>query len=330
MIIANVDKNHNGNLDMAKSYATRCAEAGVDAILYKSLDIKAFDPQIIDFFDDVAANQLKSKEQHDLGLILTINEHVELVKHCKNKNLLVIANPFDAASADFFEFIGYDIFRVSSADLTNHSFLKHLSLKGKPLIINTGMATLAEVDEAIRTVKSMGSDDIALMHGTSHYPTPYSDANLKAIETMSKAFQLPVGYSDHTLGFVTPLAACALGAQLIEKHVTSSKNLPGRKHKIALDGSDLKIFVRSVRVVEDSLGTGLKEPAEKEMELRSELRKSVKARIDLHEGDIVKPEMLCVLPPGTGINPDNLPKVLGRRMKCDIPAGTLIKWEYLD
>jgi N-acetylneuraminate synthase/N,N'-diacetyllegionaminate synthase len=191
------------------------------------------------------------------------------------------------------------------------------------------MATLGEIEEALKIIRNEGVEDIVLLHCVSNYPARIEDVNLRVMETLKCAFKLPIGFSDHTLGITAPIAAVALGACVIEKHFTSDKNLPGPDHKASLEPNELKELVKAIRDVERSLGDGLKRPTKTEEEIKKVARRSIVAKVDILKGTIITEDMLDVKRPGTGIVPQYMEMIIGKGAKIDIKKEDLITWEMI-
>ncbi len=240
-----------------------------------------------------------------------------------------MSTPFDEDSADLLQQMDVPIFKVPSGEITNLDFIRHIAQKGKPLLVSTGMAYLGEVETAVRTIEQAGNENIVLLHCVSKYPADPSDANLRAMSLMSEAFDVPVGYSDHTLGIEVALAAVALGACVIEKHFTLDRTMPGPDHKASLEPHELAAMVRGIRTVERALGSGRKQPAASEAGIAAVARRSLVAATDIDAGTRLTEEMIAVKRPGTGLAPSFKSIFVGRRAGKDIPAGTLLSWEIL-
>jgi N-acetylneuraminate synthase/N,N'-diacetyllegionaminate synthase len=221
------------------------------------------------------------------------------------------------------------IFKVPSGEITNIPFLRHVAAKGRPVILSTGMSTLGEVEEAVRAMQDAGATDLTLLHCVTEYPAPYGEVNLRAMQTLRQAFGLPVGYSDHTPGIEIAVAAVALGAEVIEKHFTLDRTLPGPDHAASLEPAELAQMVAAIRHVEEALGTGIKAPAKCEMLNISVARKSVVAARALPAGHTLQPADLHLKRPGSGLPPKSLPDLIGRTLRVDIGQDELLRWDHL-
>jgi sialic acid synthase SpsE len=205
--------------------------------------------------------------------------------------------------------------------------LKYIARKKKPIILSTGMSTLGEIEEALGVLRKEGAEEIILLHCVSCYPAASEDINLRAMDTLKRAFKLPVGLSDHTLGIAIPIAAVALGARVIEKHFTLDRHFPGPDHRASLEPGELKHMVKAIRDVEKALGDGIKRLAEEEEENKELVRRSLVAKVDIAEGTMLAEEMLDIKRPAGGIEPKYVGLVVGRRAKKDIAKDSLIMWE---
>jgi sialic acid synthase SpsE len=251
--------------------------------------------------------------------------HCALLARARERRILFLSTPFDEESADFLAELDVPAIKVPSGEVTNKPFLEHVGRLKRPVILSTGMSDLEEVRDAVRWLRVAGEERIVLLHCVSDYPADPADANLRAMNAMAEAFGLPVGFSDHTPGIDVSLAAAALGASVIEKHLTLDKSLPGPDHRASLEPDEFKRLVAGVRVVERSLGHGRKEPAPSEAGNRDVVRRSVAAAADLPAGAILKREHLTCLRPARGIPPSALEALLGHRLKRGLRRGELLQ-----
>lgn len=327
-IIAEAGVNHNGSLDMAKHLIDKAFEAGADAVKFQSFKSEKVVSSIAPKAEYQLLTTNPNESQLDMirTLELSVAAHQELQAYSHKQGILFISTPFDEESADLLEELKVPLFKIPSGEITNWHFLQYVARKGKPLIVSTGMSYLSEVEEALRVIRQAGCEQLVLLHCVSNYPTNPAEANLKAMHSMATALQVPVGYSDHTLGIEVSLAAVALGACVIEKHFTLDKNLPGPDHKASLDPQELKALVKGVRTVERALGNGLKQPTESEANTRAIARRSLAVKCDVTEGTVIQPEMLTALRPASGISPTLQELVLGRKVTRSLQAGQLISW----
>jgi len=325
-IIAEAGVNHNGNLEMAKQLVDAAVEAGADAVKFQTFKAEnvvlktAPKARYQKETTDVAESQYEMLKK----LELTEQDFAELMNYCDQKGILFMSTPHDQDSIDTLDDLGVSVFKVGSGDIANIPYLKHMARKGKPIVLSTGMSYLSEVDEAVRLIQEAGNEQLILLHCVSNYPAGVSDVNLHAMETMRKAFGVPVGYSDHTLGIEIPLAAAAMGACVIEKHFTLDRDLPGPDHRASLEPDELKAMVEGIRNVEKALGDGRKGPVASEANTADVARKSLVAARDITKGTILSEEWIAVKRPGTGLPPSLLKYIVGRKARESISAGTLL------
>lgn len=330
-LIAEAGVNHNGSYDVARSMVQVAARAGVNAIKFQTFKAEKLTTSLAPkatYQVEATGNQESQLEMlHKLEL--SESDFRNLANECQKNNILFLSTPFDEDSADFLDSLNMAAFKIASGEITNLPLLTHVARKGKPVILSTGMSYLGEVDQAVRTIRSAGNQDIVLLHCTSNYPADPADVNLKAMLTLEGAFQVPVGFSDHTMGIEIPLAAAALGACVIEKHFTLDRSQPGPDHQASLEPSELEALVRGIRKVEASLGHGRKEPVEREANTAAVARKSIVARVDIKPGTILTYDHLVMMRPGTGLPSTMLQYVVGRTARIDISAGALITFEMV-
>jgi N-acetylneuraminate synthase/N,N'-diacetyllegionaminate synthase len=263
------------------------------------------------------------------GLELSEADFTRLAAHAAERGLIFLASPFDRASVDLLDRIPVPAYKIGSGELTNLPLLVHVAGKEKPVILSTGMATVGEIEDAVRTLKAGGAGGIILLQCVTSYPASPSASNLRAMEALQQAFQVPVGFSDHTLGIAVPIAAAALGACIIEKHMTMDRNLPGPDHRASLEPSEFMAMVRGIRDAEAALGDGIKRPTASELEIRKSARKSIVAAVPIRAGTVLDQRMLDLKRPGTGISPRDLPRVVGRKARRDIGRDEILSWEML-
>jgi N,N'-diacetyllegionaminate synthase len=333
-VIAEAGVNHNGDPEMARALVDAAAAAGADAVKFQT-----FDPEALAAADAPrAAYQKAASGTGDAGqlemlraLVLPHDLHRELQQRAARLGILFLSSPFDERSADFLASIGVPALKVPSGELTNAPFLAHLAAKRVPLLMSTGMATLDEVRAAVEGVRAAATPPpaVALFHCVSSYPARAQDANLRAMSTLREAFGVPVGWSDHTPGIDITVAAVALGAELIEKHLTLDPRLPGPDHKASLDPAALKEMVAAIRRVSAAVGDGVKRPVEAEREIARVARKSLHFAAALPAGTKLGRSHLVALRPGTGISPTRLADLEGRVLPHAVRAGEMVPDDLL-
>lgn len=326
-VIAEAGVNHNGDVALAHRLIDVAVEAGADAVKFQTFQT-----------DRLAARQAPkaayqrettdaTESQADMlrRLELSHEAHVELRDYCRRRGVTFLSTPFDEESADFLYGLGVPGYKISSGDLTNIPFLQYVARKGRPMLISTGMATLGEVEDAVRAIEAEGLNDLAVLQCVSNYPAEPDDVNLRAMATLAQAFRKPVGYSDHTLGIDVALAAVALGACIVEKHFTLDKGMAGPDHRASLEPDELKAMISGIRRVERSLGDGVKRPRPSEAAVALVARKSLYWAQDMEKGGAVKRDDFIALRPASGLLPCRLKELLGRRLRRAVKAGTAVQ-----
>ena len=322
-VIAEAGVNHNGDLERAKRLVEVAVEAGVDAVKFQTFRAELVVSPEAPQADYQAKNTGRVESQLDMARRLELGAEAfrALRDHCADLGIMFLSTPFDEVSADLLEDLDVPAFKVGSGELTNHRFLKYLAEKGRPILLSTGMSGLEEVSAAVEVIRSTGNSSICLFHCVSNYPTDPADCNLKAMATMRDRFRCPVGWSDHTLGSHVSCAAVALGAELIEKHFTLDRTLPGPDHKASAEPDELAAMVRQIRDVEASLGDGVKRCRESEKNTAEVARRSVHAAGPIAAGSEIRAGDLVAMRPGTGIPAERINDVVGRRTVRDVAAG---------
>jgi len=331
-IIAEAGVNHNGDIALAKELIDVAIAAKADAVKFQTFRVENVMTAAAPKAEYQVQNTGGGESQLDMirPLELPPEAFFELQAYCVARDIIFISTPFDHGSVDVLADLDVPAFKVGSGELTNWPLLEHIASKGKPVILSTGMAVLSEVDEALRVVQAAGADEVIILHCVSNYPASASEVNLRAMDTMSRAFPVNIGYSDHTVGIEIPLAAIALGATVIEKHFTLDKSMAGPDHAASLDPIELKAMVSGIRAVESALGDGIKRPQPSEASTAEVARRSLIAGSDIATGAVLTRGMIDILRPGTGIPPSAVPYVLGRRFRQDVPVGTVLSLDMFD
>lgn len=331
-IIAEAGVNHNGDLKTAIRMIDVAAEAGVDAVkfqTYTAEDLVTKQAPKAEY-QRAATDSTESQLEMLKRTELSPEDFLELNRHCCDRGIFFLSSPFDEKSADLLEELGVPAYKIPSGEITNWRLLEHIAKKGKTVILSTGMSYLSEVDDAVRIIKEAGCEQIILLHCVSLYPTDPTDVNLRAMHTLETAFQLTAGFSDHTLGIEVAIAAVALGASVIEKHFTLDRNLPGPDHRASLEPSELKALVTGIRKVEAAFGHDRKEPMQSELQTAAVARKSLVAAKSINAGTCLTEDLIAAKRPGTGLPPSMKSRLIGRRLKRDVVAGTIISMEMLE
>lgn len=326
-IIAEAGVNHNGDLNLAKKMIDVACECNVNAIKFQTFKSEKLVSKKASKADYQKETTEVSESQFEMikKLELDVKSHKELIDYCKQKNIMFMSTPFDLESIDLLNELGLEIFKIPSGEITNLPYLEKLSKLDKKIILSTGMATMDEISEALKILKSNGNKDISVLHCNTEYPTPMEDVNLKAMNTIKDTFDVEVGYSDHTLGIEVPIAAVSLGAKIIEKHFTLDKNMQGPDHKASLESKELQEMVKSIRNIEKALGDGIKTPSNSELKNIEIVRKSIVANKKIKKGEILTVENLGIKRPATGISPMKWYDVLGTVAKKDYEEDDLIE-----
>ncbi|WP_258359746.1 N-acetylneuraminate synthase [Moorella sulfitireducens (nom. illeg.)] len=331
-IIAEAGVNHNGDLRLARKLVDAAVEAGADAVKFQTFKAE----KVVTPGAERAQYQkdnMPGKDESQLEMIkrleLSYAQFRELYAYCWHKGIIFLSSPFDQESIDFLAALGVPYFKIPSGEITNYPFLRRIAGKKRPVILSTGMATLGEVEGALRVLREAGARDITLLHCTTNYPALPEEVNLRAMLTMKQAFALPVGYSDHTMGIAVPIAAAALGAEVIEKHLTLDRTFTGPDHRASLEPGEFKEMVAAIRQVEKSLGDGIKRPAPGELAIMPAARRSLVAARDIAAGEIITESCLTARRPGTGIPPNFWDVVVGRQARRDIAAGSILSWDMI-
>ena len=326
-IIAEAGDNHNGDFNTALKLVDVAKRAGADCVKFQTFVTE----EIISKYAEMAEYQKKNtgKEESQFEMVkrleLSFDEFRKIKEYCDRVGIQFLSTPFDLKSVDFLNELGVPFFKIPSGEITNYPYLIKIAHTGKPVVMSTCMCEPDEILAAINVLEKNGSGEITLLHCNTEYPTPLKDVNLYAMRTMKKMFGKKVGYSDHTKGIEVPVAAVALGACVIEKHFTLDKNMPGPDHKASLEPDELGRMVKNIRNIEIALGDGVKRVSESERKNIAIARKSIVARRNIQEGEILTEENLAVKRPGTGINPMQWMEVLGTRAVRDFKEDELIE-----
>lgn len=329
IIIAEAGVNHNASMEMARRMVIEAARAGADYVKFQTavpeLVISSIAPKAE--YQKETTGEGESQLDMCRAIHLPLSAYPELAELCKEVGIGFMSTPFDLVSIDSLAELKMDYWKIPSGEITNLPYLRKIAAIGGKVILSTGMSTLDEVAEAVDILVKGGIDrkDIFLLHCTTQYPTPYSDVNLHAMESLRRLDVGGVGYSDHTLGIEVPVAAAALGAKVIEKHFTLDKSLPGPDHRASLDPAELAAMVKAVRNIELALGDGDKHVTESERPNIEVARKSIVASRPIIAGEIFTEENITVKRPGNGISPMEWDSVIGQRAKKDFPYDALIE-----
>lgn len=329
IIIAEAGVNHNGNYELAKQLVVKAKEAGADYVKFQTAKPELVISKYAEMADYQKANTGKQESQLEMcrKIHLTFDDYKPLKAYCDEVGIKFMSTPFDLESIDLLAEIGMDYMKIPSGEITNLPYLRKISKLNIPVILSTGMSRIGEVEDALHILLEGGMkrEDIILLHCNTEYPTPFEDVNLKAMLTLRNTFGVRVGYSDHTKGIEVPIAAVAMGAEVIEKHFTLDHNLPGPDHIASLEPNELKAMIDSIRNIEKAIGTGLKEVSKSEMKNIKIARKSIIAARNIKTGEIFTEENLTVKRPGNGISPMLWDYVIGTKAKRSFIEDELIE-----
>jgi N,N'-diacetyllegionaminate synthase len=328
LIIAEAGVNHNGDLALAKQLIDVAAEAGADLVKFQTFSADRLVTRRAKKADYQTQTTGSIETQHQMlsRLELSAEMHQALIAHCAARGIGFFSTGFDNESVDFLVSLGQNHFKIPSGEITNLPYLRHIGKFGKAVILSTGMATLGDIEATIAVLGQAGTPRslITVLHCTTEYPTPMTEVNLRAMQSIQAAFGVAVGYSDHTPGIEVAIAAAALGATVIEKHFTIDRNLPGPDHKASLEPDELKAMVSAIRNIEIALGDGIKRLTPSEVRNKPVARKSLVASKAIKAGEVLSTENITTKRPGTGISPMNWDVVMGRKAVRDFAEDELI------
>lgn len=329
-IIAEAGVNHNGDLDTAYRLVDAAVSAGADIVKFQTFNASTLVTQHAD--KAAYQKQTTSRNESQLSMLerleMDYDMHVQLINYCQTKNIEFLSTAFDAASARLLLHLGQDKWKIPSGEITNLPYLRLIASFGQPIILSTGMADLSEVKQALTILQASGThkDKITVLHCTTEYPAPFEEVNLAAMRTMRDNLDVPVGYSDHTQGIAIPIAAAALGAVVIEKHLTLDRMMPGPDHMASIEPHEFKDMVCAIRQVETASGNGIKTATTTEQKNKLSIRKSIVASTNINPGETFTPENICTKRPGTGLSPMYWDQIVGSKATRSYVTDDLIQW----
>jgi len=326
-IIAEAGSNHNGSIELAKELITAASRCGASAVKFQSFTAEGLvNPLRPDgrggWKSDPGFRALKE-------LSMPWPWHLELQRYAESLGLDFLSTPFSISAAELLAIAGMKAFKVSSGDINNEPLLRAVASYGRPVILSTGASYMKEVEEAVTVLEEAGAKDIALLHCSSLYPPEFKDVNLRAMTTLAKAFKCPAGISDHTPGVSVALGAVAMGADIIEKHITLARTMRGPDHAHSMEPAEFKFLVSEIRNLESALGSSRKEPSKKELSERIGARRGIYATMDIKKDSRITGEMLKVVRHAYGLSPGALKDILGKRAARDLFRDRPIGWEDL-
>lgn len=329
LIIAEAGVNHNGDLAMARQLIDVAADAGVDFIKFQTFSAERQVTHTAAKAQYQQTRTANAESQYAMlkRLELSVDAHCELIDYCLQKNVHFFSTGFDIQSIELLLTLGQKIIKIPSGEITNLPYLRFIGQQGMEVILSTGMSTMQEISDALKVLEDSGTqrDQITVLHCTTEYPAPFEEINLRAMQTIAQAFNVKIGYSDHSVGIEVPIAAVAMGARVIEKHFTLDRTLPGPDHQASLEPQELYAMVAAIRNVESALGDGVKQVTPSELKNKDIARKSIVARQAIKLGEFFTTENLAAKRPGSGISPMRWDEVLGMRASRDFNVDELIE-----
>jgi len=318
LIIAEAGVNHNGSLTIAKQLVDAAADAGADIIKFQTFKAERLvskDAKKAEYQMKNIGNNDNSQYRMLKKIELPPDDHFELISYCKEKGIRFWSTAFDMESIDFLYSLKLGLWKIPSGEITDYPFIKKIASYGEPVIMSTGMCDEQDIKIAMDVLLKNGlaKEQITILHCNTQYPTPMEDVNLKAMLTIKKNFDVTVGYSDHTQGIEVPIAAVALGAEVIEKHLTLNRNMEGPDHKASLEPVELKTMISAIRNIEKALGSGRKQISVSEQANMVVAHKSIVANKEIKKGEILTEDNLTVKRPGNGISPMRWEEVIGTK-----------------
>ncbi len=332
--IAEIGSNFDGSLDRAKKLIDLAKDSGADAVKFQSFKAdkivsekgfdglqtgfqKNWDKPVVDVYKDAEFPREWTKE---------------LMEYSKSKEITFFSSPYDKEAVDILDELGVAAFKIGSGDITWLEMIKYIASKKKPVILGTGASTMEEIKKAINTIKSAGNNEIVLLQCVTNYPSSFENANIKAMPLLREKFDCLVGYSDHTLGYIVPMGAVALGACVIEKHFTDDRKRKGPDHPHAMEGKDFSQMVDNIRMLEKSLGKPIKEVYAEESETVILQRRCIRAKQEIKKGEKINESMVEMLRPApkNSLYPEEKEKIIGMKAKRDIKKGEEFYWEMVE
>ena len=331
-VIAEAGVNHNGDIAMALQLCDAAKKAGADAVKFQTFraeDLVVRGAPTAEY----QARQTGDQDQYAMleRLELSEDHHQKIKAHCDAIGIEFFSTPFSISAVDMLVNLGVKRLKLSSGELTHRALVEHAAATQLPLLMSTGMGTMKEIIEAVAWASAARGHlrDVVVLHCTSAYPAPDEALNLLAMQSMARELKMPVGYSDHSLGIEAPLAAVALGAGVIEKHLTLDRHLPGPDHSASLEPDEFLRMVQGIRRISAMLGDGVKVPLPEELDTARVARRSVVAAVDIAAGDVITARMLICRRPATGIAPRDMQRVMGQSARVSIAAGSVLQWDQL-
>jgi N,N'-diacetyllegionaminate synthase len=324
LVIAEAGVNHNGRIDLAFELVDAAVRSGADIVKFQTGKPEQLVCRNAPKAEYQRATTGSAESQFDMirRLMLSDEEHAALSRYCADAGIEFLSTPFDLESVDLLKSLGIRRWKIPSGEITNLPLLRKIGSFRQEVIMSTGMANLGEIEVALGALEEAGTKraDVVILHCTTEYPAPVAEVNLRAMETMGRAFGTRTGYSDHTIGIAIPLAAAALGASVIEKHFTLDRQMEGPDHKASLEPRELAEMVAGIRAIEEALGDGIKRPSTSELKNKPIARKSIVAARNITAGETLTADNITTKRPGTGLSPMIWDQVIGRSANRDYLA----------
>lgn len=329
LIIAEAGVNHNGNVELAYKLCDAAKEAGADVVKFQTWKTEQLITKGVAQADYQIENTGKNRSQYEMlkELELSWEEFRKIKAYCDSIGIIFASTADEADSLDFLVSIGIPFIKIGSGEIGNVPFLRKAGSKHLPIILSTGMSTLADIDLSLRALYDGGAEEVTLLHCTTSYPCAYENVNLNAMQTIRDAFKLPVGYSDHTLGNTVAIAAVAMGARVIEKHFTLDKNMEGPDHKASSTPEEFRRLVDEIRNIESALGDGRKLPTQVEREISKVVLKRIVAKHPMKAGHVIEQEDITVKRNDKGLPAKYWDVVIGKKACKDYMSDDAIMWE---
>ena len=330
-IIAEIGLNHNGSVVLAKQLIDAAVAAGASAVKFQSY--RAENRLSTEVKENRYAEELVDTEESTFAMLkrleFGVKEHEELFAYAREVGIPVFSTPFDIENVELLESLGTPFYKISSMDVLNLPLIKRVAQTGKPIIMSTGMSSMAQIDDAVEVVKNAGNKNLILLQCVSSYPASFEDMNLRTMKTLHRAFGVPVGFSDHTIGLTASMTALALGATVIERHFTLDRFMEGPDHILSSDPKEMKELVRLSRAIPKIKGSAQKNIVGSEVETINKFKKGLYAKVAIAKGQIITSKMLTIKGPGGAIMPKFMDMVVGRTAKEAIPADYPILWDHM-
>ena len=330
VVIAEAGVNHNGSIELAKQLIDAAADAGVDYVKFQTFKAENLVVKTAKKAEYQQKNMPGSNNSQYImlkKLELNKEQHLEIIDYCNTKKVKFLSTAFDLESIELLSSLNLGLWKIPSGEITNYPYLKRIARENKQVFLSTGMSTMKEIKMAVDVLVKYGTNkqQITVLHCNTQYPTPIEDVNLLAMQTIAREIGVKVGYSDHTLGIEVPVAAVALGATVIEKHITLNRNMEGPDHKASLEPNELKAMVSAIRNIEKALGSPEKTVTVSECKNINIARKSIVAAKFIVKGQTFTEENITVKRPGNGISPMRWDEIIGKTALRNFEADEIIE-----